>query len=90
MMKTVLPIASNPLNRREKNMSVLVPRERIEQAILLICGHRVMLSTDRADFYAVEPRFFIQAVQCYPACCEASALFKSTLASCGRVFAFEK
>ena len=44
-------------------MSVLVPRERIEQTILLIRGHRVMLSTDLADLYAVEPRVLIQAVK---------------------------
>ena len=43
-------------------MSSLVPRERIEQTILLIRGHRVMLSTDRADLYAVEPRVLVQAV----------------------------
>ena len=44
-------------------MSVLVPRERIEQTILLIRGHRVMLSTVLADLYAVEPRVLIQAVK---------------------------
>ena len=44
-------------------MSVLVPRERIEQTILLIRGHRVMLSTDLANLYAVEPRVLIQAVK---------------------------
>jgi ORF6N domain len=44
-------------------MSVLVPRERIEQTILLIRGHRVMLSPDLADLYAVEPRALIQAVK---------------------------
>jgi len=44
-------------------MSVLVLRERIEQTILLIRGHRVMLSTDLADLYAVEPRVLIQAVK---------------------------
>jgi len=44
-------------------MSVLVPREQIEQTILLIRGHRVMLSTDLADLYAVEPRVLIQAVK---------------------------
>ena len=44
-------------------MSVLVPRERIEQTILLIRGHRVMLSTVLADFYAVEPRVLIQTVK---------------------------
>ena len=44
-------------------MSVLVPRERIEQTILLIRGHRVMLSTVLVDLYAVEPRVLIQAVK---------------------------
>jgi hypothetical protein len=44
-------------------MSVLVPRERIEQTILLIRGHRVLLSTVLADLYAVEPRVLIQAVK---------------------------
>ena len=44
-------------------MSVLVPRERIEQTILLIRGHRVMLSTVLTDLYAVEPRVRIQAVK---------------------------
>lgn len=44
-------------------MSVLIPRERIEQTILVIRGHRVMLSTVLADLYAVEPRVLIQAVK---------------------------
>ena len=44
-------------------MSAVIPRERIEQTILLIRGHRVMLSTAFADLYAVEPRVFIQAVK---------------------------
>ena len=44
-------------------MSVLVPRERIEQTILVIRGHRVMLSTDLAALYAVKPRVLIQAVK---------------------------
>ena len=34
-------------------MSVLVPRERIEQTILLIRGHRVMLGADLAKLYGV-------------------------------------
>ena len=34
-------------------MSVLVPRERIEQTILIIRGHRVMLDADLADLYGV-------------------------------------
>jgi len=40
---------------RGGSMSALV-RERIEQTIFLIRGHRVMLSTNLADLYAVEPR----------------------------------
>ena len=34
-------------------MSALVSRQRIEQTILLIRGHRVMLDTDLADLYGV-------------------------------------
>jgi hypothetical protein len=34
-------------------MSVLVPRERIEQTILLIRGHNVMLDADLAKLYGV-------------------------------------
>jgi hypothetical protein len=34
-------------------MSVLVPRERIEQTILVIRGHRVMLDTNLAKLYGV-------------------------------------
>ncbi len=44
-------------------MNALVARERIEQTILVIRGHRVMLSTDLADLYVVEPRVLIQAVK---------------------------
>jgi hypothetical protein len=44
-------------------MSALILHERIEQAILVIRGHRVMLSTVLADLYAVEPRVLIQAVK---------------------------
>jgi hypothetical protein len=61
------------------------PRERIEQAILLIRGHRVMLSTDRADLYAVEPRVLVQGVAMLSSVLRSKELFKSTLASCGRV-----
>jgi hypothetical protein len=39
--------------RKGKNMSVLVPRERIEQTILLIRGHRVMRDADLAKLYGV-------------------------------------
>jgi hypothetical protein len=34
----------------------LVPPERIERSILLIRGQKVMLSTDLAELYQVEPR----------------------------------
>ena len=34
-------------------MSALVSRKQIEQTILLIRGHRVMLDTDLADLYGV-------------------------------------
>ena len=37
--------------------------EKIERRVFLIRGHRVMLSTDLADLYAVEPRVLVQAVK---------------------------
>ncbi len=42
---------------------VVVPMERISQSILLIRGHKVMLSTDLAELYGVEPRAVVQAVK---------------------------
>ncbi len=44
-------------------MSTLLLVERVENKILLLRGHRVMISTDLADLYAVEPRILIQAVK---------------------------
>lgn len=41
----------------------VVPTERISRSILLIRGHKVMLSTDLAEMYGVEPRAFVQAVK---------------------------
>ena len=41
----------------------LIPIERIERSILLIRGQKVMLSTDLADLYQVEPRVLVQAVK---------------------------
>ena len=41
----------------------LVPQERIESSILLIRGHKVILSTDLAALYDVEPRVLVQAVK---------------------------
>ena len=43
-------------------MSALVPRERIEQTILIIRGHRVMLDADLAELYGVETKAFNRAV----------------------------
>jgi hypothetical protein len=42
---------------------VLVPQESIESSILLIRGHKVILSTDLAALYDVEPRVLVQAVK---------------------------
>lgn len=44
-------------------MSTLLPLARIENKIFLICGQKVMLSTDLAQLYEVEPRTLIQAVK---------------------------
>ena len=41
----------------------LIPVERIEQAILVIRGQKVMLSNDLAVLYDVEPRALIQSVK---------------------------
>jgi hypothetical protein len=43
-------------------MSALIPREGIEQTILLIRGHRVMLDADLAALYEVETKAFNRAV----------------------------
>lgn len=44
-------------------MGSLPTLEKIERRVFLIRGHRVMLSTDLADLYAVEPRVLVQAVK---------------------------
>jgi hypothetical protein len=41
----------------------LIPQERIEQSILLIRGHKVMLDVDLAGLYDVETRVLNQAVK---------------------------
>jgi ORF6N domain len=41
----------------------LVPMERIERAIILVRGEKVMLSDELAKLYQVEPRVLIQAVK---------------------------
>ncbi len=42
---------------------IVIPTERITQAILLIRGHKVMLDSDLADLYEVETKVLIQAVK---------------------------
>jgi hypothetical protein len=37
--------------------------ERIERGIVVLRGHRVMLSPDLAELYGVEPRALVQAVK---------------------------
>ena len=49
-------------DKMSKNRS-LIPLERIERSILLIRGQKVMLSTDLAELYQVEPRVLVQAVK---------------------------
>ena len=44
-------------------IKILEPAEHIEQRIYLIRGHKVMLSTDLARLYEVEPRALIQAIK---------------------------
>ncbi len=41
----------------------LVPVERIERAILLVRGQKVMLDADLAELYGVETRVLVQAVK---------------------------
>lgn len=43
--------------------SLLIPIERVEQAIYLIRGHKVMLDRDLAALYGVETRVLNQAVK---------------------------
>ncbi|MCF6155347.1 MAG: ORF6N domain-containing protein [Candidatus Brocadia sp.] len=44
-------------------MEIIVPLETIERKIFLIRGQKVMLSTDLAELYSVEPKVLIQAVK---------------------------
>lgn len=44
-------------------LTSLVPAERIEKRIVLLRGHKVMLSTDLANLYDVETRALVQAVK---------------------------
>ena len=51
------------MNDKTSKDGSLIPPERIERSILLIRGHKVMLSTDLAELYGVEPRILVQAVK---------------------------
>src|SRR5690349_16590024 len=42
---------------------LIIPLERIEGKILIIRGHKVMLSSDLATLYGVETRSLVQAVK---------------------------
>src|SRR5947209_7259107 len=44
-------------------MKALIPSERIERAILLIRGQRVMLAHDLAELYGVKTKILNQAVK---------------------------
>ena len=41
----------------------VIPVERIEKRIFFLRGQKVMLSTDLAELYQVEPRILVQAVK---------------------------
>lgn len=45
------------------NKKSLIPVDRIEKAILLIPGQKVMLDADLAELYDVETRVLVQAVK---------------------------
>ena len=45
------------------NNKSLIPVDRIEKAILLIRGQKVMLDADLAELYGVETRVLVQAVK---------------------------
>ncbi len=44
-------------------MANIIPAERLEKCILLIRGQKVMLSTELAGLYGVEPKVLVQAVK---------------------------
>jgi hypothetical protein len=52
-----------PKHNPSKSVPTAIPPERIEKAILLIRGEKVLLDTDLAELYDVETRSLIQAVK---------------------------
>lgn len=49
--------------KKPEKGGVVIPMERIKQAIFLIRGHKVMLDSDLADLYEVEIKALNQAVK---------------------------
>ena len=45
------------------NKKSLIPADRIEKAILLIRGQKVMLVADLAELYGVETKVLVQAIK---------------------------
>jgi ORF6N domain len=64
---------------------LVIPRERIEHAIFAIRGYRVMLSTDLAALYAVEPKVLVQAVKRNVGRFPADFMFQLTAAEAARL-----
>ena len=48
---------------RMKEVKLNIPVERIEKAIFMIRGHKVMVSTHLADLYDVAPKVLMQSVK---------------------------
>lgn len=61
-------------------MKSLIALEGVEQRIYLMRGHRVMLSTELARLYGVEPRVLVQAVKRNIKRFPVDFMFKLTLA----------
>jgi hypothetical protein len=59
-------MASKTPSARRVPAGSIVPLERIQQAIHLLRGQRVVLSNDLAVLYQVEPRALVQAVKRNP------------------------
>lgn len=51
------------LSKKGTETQPLIPVERIERAILLIRGHKVMLDADLAELYGVETKMLVRAVK---------------------------
>lgn len=52
--------------KKQPSTSALIPAERIERAILLIRGQKVLLDSDWAELYGVEPKALTRAVRRNP------------------------